>query len=343
MKLSILAGATSQSINVFVRDSTSTTGAGLAAVAPAGGSLLTGTKLYYSFSGANASAGVAVSLAVLAAVNTAWTSGDIVTIDGTNMIGWNRIDIPNSALAAGKGRSVSFMLYGGTNMAPCPFEIELTGWDNQDGVRGGMTALPNAAANAANGLPISIAGALDLDEMNVDIEAIQTSTAGLTYTVANQVDANTLKVGGTTQTGRDIGASVLVGDKTGFSLTAGEETAIANAVWDTLRSSHVSAGTYGLAIITTDPIKRNTAYAGFPFSMTESTNHTPQTGLSITAQRSIDGAAYGACANAVVEVASGSYTIDLAAADLNCTKAVMLKFTAAATDTLFIALIPQAP
>jgi hypothetical protein len=33
-----------------------------------------------------------------------------------------------------------------------------------------------------------------------------------------QIGANSVQVGGTTQTGRDIGASVLVGDKTGFSL-----------------------------------------------------------------------------------------------------------------------------
>jgi hypothetical protein len=155
MKLSIKAGATSQSVNVFIRDSSSTTGGGLAAVAPAGGSLLTGTKLYYSFTGANASAGVAVSLSVLAAVNTAWTSAGIVTLDGTNMIGWVRVDIPNAALAASSGRVVSFLLYGGTNMAPTPFEIELTGWDNQDAVHGGMTAMPNAAAGASGGLLIN--------------------------------------------------------------------------------------------------------------------------------------------------------------------------------------------
>lgn len=48
--------------------------------------------------------------------------------------------------------------------------------DLADSVRAGLTALPNAAANAAGGLPISAAGALDLDEMNVDIEAIETAT-----------------------------------------------------------------------------------------------------------------------------------------------------------------------
>lgn len=151
-KLSILAGATSVSVNLFVQNSTSTTGAGLTAIAPAGGALLTGTKCYYTFAGANA-ASTAITLAVLATVGTAYTSGGIVTIDDTNLPGVVRLDLPNAVLAAAHGRSVLVMLSGGTNMAPCVLEIELTGWDNQDGVRGGMTALPNAAAAASGGLP----------------------------------------------------------------------------------------------------------------------------------------------------------------------------------------------
>ncbi len=189
MKISVKAGATSQSVNVFVRDSSSTTGAGLAAVAPAGGSLLTGTKLYYSFTGANASAGVAVSLSVLAAVNSAWSSAGIVTLDATNMIGWVRIDLPDAALASSKGRVVSFLLFGGTNMAPTPFEIELTGWDNQDGVHGGMTALPNAAAAASGGLLIS------------GSNSGTTTLGALTVTGDLTVSGNTIHTGTTTHTG----------------------------------------------------------------------------------------------------------------------------------------------
>jgi len=45
---------------------------------------------------------------------------------------------------------------------------------------GGMTALPDAAADAAGGLPISDAGGLDLDA----------KVGALTFTVANQVNAN---------------------------------------------------------------------------------------------------------------------------------------------------------
>ena len=48
------------------------------------------------------------------------------------------------------------------------------------------------------------------------------------------------------------------------------------------------------------------------------TNHNPATGLTVTATRSIDGAAFasGTIAN-MTEVASGLYQCDLAAGDLN--------------------------
>lgn len=85
------------------------------------------------------------------------------------------------------------------------FQVDLA-----DGVRAGLTALPNAAANAAGGLPVSIAGALDLDEMNVDIEAIQTSTAGLTFTGAGKVDASVRDWVGDTIPARNVAGVPLV-------------------------------------------------------------------------------------------------------------------------------------
>lgn len=52
--------------------------------------------------------------------------------------------------------------------------------DLDDAVRGGMTALPNAAADAAGGLPISDAGGLDLDtQIGTDIDAILADTANM--------------------------------------------------------------------------------------------------------------------------------------------------------------------
>jgi len=52
-------------------------------------------------------------------------------------------------------------------------------FDLNDPVRAGLTALPDADANAAGGLPISIAGGLDLDAMNININDIETDTADM--------------------------------------------------------------------------------------------------------------------------------------------------------------------
>lgn len=84
-------------------------------------------------------------------------------------------------------------------------------------------------------------------------------------------------------------------------------------------------------------IPKNTALNNFSFLMTDSTNHNPATGLTVTATRSLDGAAFAGCANAVAEVANGWYKINLAATDLNA-NFVALKFTATGADACNIAI-----
>ena len=75
-----------------------------------------------------------------------------------------------------------------TGADPVDVEFEVVAFDPQDAVRMGQTALPNATAGALNGLPLSA------------------DTAG-------RVDV--LKINGTSQTARDIGASVLLSSGTG--------------------------------------------------------------------------------------------------------------------------------
>lgn len=124
--LSILAGATSQSVNLFIQNSSVTTGAGLTGLVFNTASL----TAYYSFTGANASS-VAISLVTLATISTAWATGGFKEVDATNMPGWYRLDVPNAALASAKGRVVNLHLQGAANMAPKVFTIELTAVDNQ--------------------------------------------------------------------------------------------------------------------------------------------------------------------------------------------------------------------
>lgn len=81
-------------------------------------------------------------------------------------------------------------------------------------------------------------------------------------------------------------------------------------------------------------IKKNTAFAAFMFLMTDSTNHNPVTGKTVTVTRSIDGGAFGAgTLGSVTEVANGWYKVDFAAADLNGNNIVLRATATGADDT----------
>ena len=79
-------------------------------------------------------------------------------------------------------------------------------------------------------------------------------------------------------------------------------------------------------------VRKNEELANFEFLMIDGTDHvTPKTGLTITATRSIDGAAFAACTNSAAEISNGVYKITLSAADLNG-DVVTFKFTATGAD-----------
>lgn len=89
-------------------------------------------------------------------------------------------------------------------------------------------------------------------------------------------------------------------------------------------------------------IKKNTALANFEFFMALASDHvSAATGKTITSARSIDGGAFGACANSAAEVSNGVYKISLAAADLNG-DVITLRFSEAACDDTFITIKTQA-
>ena len=89
-----------------------------------------------------------------------------------------------------------------------------------------------------------------------------------------------------------------------------------------------------------NPVK-NAELAGFTFLMVDSSDHiTGKPGATVTATRSLDGAAFASCANSVAEVSSGVYKITLAASDMNG-DSVTLKFTASGCDTRFIPILTQ--
>ena len=166
-KLKIKESTTSKLVRVFIQDSSSTTGAGL-------------TGLVYNSSGLTAHylpEGDATATAITLATMTVgtWATGGFKEVDSTNMPGVYEIGLPDAVIDATSEGSTLVMLKGATNMAPVLLEIELDKIDYRDSVRAGLTALPNAAADAAGGLVISDAGGLDIDTMDSHISTFASS------------------------------------------------------------------------------------------------------------------------------------------------------------------------
>jgi hypothetical protein len=145
MKLKIKAGTTSRLVRVFIQDSTSAAGAGLTGLTSASA----GLACYYSRVGDASATAVTLTAGTLGT----WSSGGFVAVDGTNMPGVYELGLPNAVLASGS-TCVHVILRGAANMVPVLVEIELDAIDYQDSVRGGFTALPNAAAGTNTGLPV---------------------------------------------------------------------------------------------------------------------------------------------------------------------------------------------
>lgn len=135
-KIQRVVGTTSQILEVFVQNSSLSTGAGLTGLAFG----TSGLSCYYKRN--TASSSTAVTLAT-ATVGT-WATGGFKEVDATNMPGVYEFDPPNAALASGAD-SVVFYIFGAANMAPVVLEVELTAVNNQDAVRFGLSALPNGA------------------------------------------------------------------------------------------------------------------------------------------------------------------------------------------------------
>ena len=83
-------------------------------------------------------------------------------------------------------------------------------------------------------------------------------------------------------------------------------------------------------------IKKNQALANFSFPMVDAGGHR-LTGLTVTALRILDAASQASMANSVTEIGTtGSYKIDIAAADSNCNSGEWIFTATGAQDTIFV-------
>jgi len=135
--------------------------------------------------------------------NVANTTNNPAAVGGTGSVLWKLtltatelqaavvdVQIVDSATKTIEDQVIKIFTYGNASAKIVP--------DLSDIVRMGLTALPNAAAEASGGLYTRGSGAGQINQA-----------------ADGQIDSNAVKVAGTAQTGRDLGASVLISSGTG--------------------------------------------------------------------------------------------------------------------------------
>lgn len=214
--------ATSQRTRLFIQDSTSTSGAGLAGLTATS----SGLSAYYHLAGAGTTVAIPLVAGTLGTyVNSggAGTGGGFIAVDS---FGLYEICLPDAMLAGGEPILV---LRGATNMVPNLSEYQLTGADFS-ATLGGANAL--LAFGAGTG------------QINPTAGAVPATVAGPVGSVTGNVGGNLVgSVGSVT-------APVTVGtnnDKLGYGLSTGERNSLSGVILsdtsDTLGADIVALGT----------------------------------------------------------------------------------------------------
>jgi len=163
-----------------------------------------GIDLWYRREGA---AKVSITEATLASLTTSHTDGGFLHISD----GEYRLDLPDAAFASG----ANYVDYGGTvtGMVVIGGRVRLVDYDLEDSVRLGITALPNAAADAAGGLPISDAGGLDLDSIKSAVDALpsQSDITGGAFSLDTDANGRVRIVDGTGAGELDTSSGLIAG------------------------------------------------------------------------------------------------------------------------------------
>lgn len=169
-KREILAGATDQTIDLFIQDSSSTTGAGLTGLV----FNTSGLTCYYR-KGATGTP-TALTLATQT-VGGAHSDGGFVAVDGTNCPGQYRLDLSDTIVAT--AGMVTLYLKGATNMAPCVAEIEVVSVDKFSATNMGLTQLAGVYSDTTAIHTQTTGIYSDTTHIHSDTTAIHTQTTGI--------------------------------------------------------------------------------------------------------------------------------------------------------------------
>lgn len=189
------------------------------------------------------SARVAITMATLASASTAHADGGFILVDDTNQPGVYRVDVPDAAFATGASEVVC--TFKATGCRTVSRSINLVNINNQ------IAYVPNAAADAAGGLPISDAGGLDLDSKLANTNEVTTARMGA---LTDWIDGGRL----------DLILDVIAADTTTdipALINAGVNVTAWNSVSLATTNPLPNAAASGVGGLITAPTTANVAYA----------------------------------------------------------------------------------
>jgi len=251
-KSEVTLGVTDRTVLVFIPDPASTDGSGKTGLVAA--------NLTVSYTRVETDNDVVVtdvtgSLSDLSALTDAHADWGVKEVSSTLAPGLYRLDIADAVFATGAWYAVVYVMITTSAAAASPMEFNLVAYNPLDAVRLGLTALPNAAADAAGGLIISDAGGLDADaQLVTKINDILTDTGTTLQGELDGIQADTediqTRLPAALVSGRidaSVGA-IAANAITAASMAADASAEIADAVWDEDATGHQSGGTFGQAI-----------------------------------------------------------------------------------------------
>src|SRR5215207_5699248 len=210
----IKKGATDQTIYVEILDSTSTTGGRKTGLVFNTASL----TAYYVRNGGSA---VAITLATLAAANSAHSDGGFKEVDATNMPGVYRLDLVDAAVATG-AESVVVTVRGATGAAQVSAEIQLV--DNT-----------SADVYGRVGAPVGASISADVAAVKTQTAAIEVDTADIqarlpAALVSGRIDASVGAMAANVLTATAIASDAITDAKVAADVTIASVTGAVGSV-----------------------------------------------------------------------------------------------------------------
>ena len=225
--MKIKRGTTSKRRLIFIADSSSTTGAGLANLVFNSAGLV---AYYYASDLANE-----VQITLVTATLGTYTSGGFVAVDNTNMPGWYEFGIPDAALDG--GTEAVIQLRGATNMVPVNIYIELDSVDYQSATNFGLSKFADIETDTQD-IQSRLPSALIGGRMNATVGEFQAGLVPANFAALGIGASGSILVVGTVD---ELGATAL--DANGL------QDVIANATWNSLTTATWATDSFGKHVL----------------------------------------------------------------------------------------------